>query len=186
MDWTVAVEDVDRAMQLADSYTRLPTLLERGALLSDRDFFALLGDWWDMCDNVAEYSDELADAIGSRRPVDVGATIFEMMNEVETATFNSLPPEVTIYRGCYAHNKYGLSWSTERAVAERFPFLHRYRHPGRPLLVKAVVRRERITAMKLGRDESEIILFARPKVVAIYTARSIELESSIRPTLRSA
>jgi len=62
-----------------------------------------------------------------------------------------------VYRGCYAVNRAGLSWSTDCTVAERFPRLARYLRPGRqPILRTGTVARDRVT-LKLDRSEQEII-----------------------------
>jgi hypothetical protein len=44
-----------------------------------------------------------------------------MMNRAERATYDSLPELLTVYRGCFTHNKEGMSWSLDRKVAEKFP-----------------------------------------------------------------
>lgn len=55
------------------------------------------------------------------------------------------------------------AWSLSREVAARFPLLNRYRQ-ARPLLVTGTVPRHRILAVKLERNEAEIITFAACRV----------------------
>lgn len=65
-----------------------------------------------------------------------------------------------MYRGAdRGVNERGLSWTWSRAVAERFPFMRRYRAAD-PVLVTATVSRKRITAVKLDpeRQENEVIV----------------------------
>jgi hypothetical protein len=50
-----------------------------------------------------------------------------------------------------------VSWSLERDVATRFPFLLRYRQKGTPLLFAGRVRLERIAFLKLDCKESEVV-----------------------------
>jgi hypothetical protein len=76
-----------------------------------------------------------------------------------------LPARVTIYRGCSPVNATGLSWSLDPAIAAKFPTHARYSPPDGqpPLLVTATVARSRIVAVKLDRDEDEVITcHARP------------------------
>lgn len=78
---------------------------------------------------------------------------------------------LTPARGCYASNKRGLSWSLKREVAERFPFVNRYRQTeGRPLLIKASVSKKSVIASKIDRDEAEIIA-NDVRIISIATAK---------------
>jgi hypothetical protein len=160
-------------LRFCNSYNRLETLIELADAYFDGDCFLevfewlqLLGEEWQNCDNIAQWAGalddtpfaELADAPDDWRHC--------MMTPDELEAFNALPRLVTVWRGCYAHNKRGLSWSLSREVAERFPLLHRYRRDGQPLLIRAEVARDQILALKLGRNEAEVIA-VRPKVRAI-------------------
>jgi hypothetical protein len=80
-----------------------------------------------------------------------------MMTEAERAALAALPETVTIYRGAdHGVNEAGFCWSIDRHVAERFPFYLRYRAQ-RPVLVTATLKRTNVTALKLDREEAEII-----------------------------
>lgn len=92
------------------------------------------------------------------------------MTEAELAALANLPEEVTIFRGCYARNKRGLSWSLDATEAAKFPFYNRYRQLGQPLLIRGKVRRDSILALKLDREELEVIA-ERPKIEAIRHIR---------------
>lgn len=93
-----------------------------------------------------------------------------MMTGEERAALARLPAVVTVYRGCYANNKRGFSWSLDPAIAATFPTLNRYRQVGQPLLIRATVERDAILALKLDREEQEVIA-ERPKIVAIRHIR---------------
>ena len=57
----------------------------------------------------------------------------------------------------------GASWSLDRDVAARFSFLSRYlaaQPLAQPLLLTATVAKENVLAVKLGRDEAEIVTFS--------------------------
>lgn len=164
-------EYMDQALMLEDSYSRLPRLLEHTLDLSADDWLHLLGEWWECCDNIGQYLDEVRDSVTYH---DALTSIHQMMNNEERNAFDALPDELTIYRGCYEINKWGASWSLNREVAEKFPHLTRYSSEGRPLLIKATIPKSRIAALKLGRGEEEIVTFLRPKCISISSARQHE------------
>lgn len=76
-----------------------------------------------------------------------------------------------MYRGCYKTNKRGFSWSLEREVAARSPFLYRYRQDDQALLVRATVAKRDIVALKHDREEAEVICW-RPKHIATSKLRA--------------
>lgn len=81
----------------------------------------------------------------------------EYLSDEGRAFYEALPTRVTLYRGCEAGRKYGVSWSTDRAVAERFA--HGTRFPClNPSMVKVQVHKEDILAVILDRNESEVLL----------------------------
>jgi len=71
-------------------------------------------------------------------------------------------------------HKAGFSWTTERRVAERFPFLLRYRRHGEgpPLLLQGEVARDDVLFVKLDRNEHEVV--ALPKRVRVVSESVIE------------
>ncbi len=154
-------------LRFADSYSRLPTLFDYRYVVPDDTWLKILGREWSRCDNIGEYLDELyCSPFGDR----LGRNIPEMMDRKSRKVLNELPDVVTIYRGCYTSNKWGLSWSLDRSIAERFPTLMRYRQDGQPLLVKAQIEKSKIAAVITDRNESEIIC-CRPKCVSISHIR---------------
>jgi hypothetical protein len=153
-----AVEEIFRA---CNSYERMDAVLD---LLGDIDFsdwLAVLGQIWSSADNVGLYRDDLVEVLTDW--MDNPHTVIpELMTPEEMAAFEALPDEVTIYRGCcVANNRSGLSWSLSREVASRFPFLTRYRASD-PVLLTAKVPKSRIAAIKLERDEQEVIVVDLP------------------------
>lgn len=158
---------LNEELRLANSYSRLPILLEMARYLEDDKWLQLLGKEWESCDNIGHHIDGLmrSPLAHAERP------IRSMMTSSEMVKLTCLPDTVTIYRGCYAINKWGLSWSLSQTIAESFPFLNRYFRGDRPLLVTAQVRRQDIIAVKLDRDESEVIAY-RPKHISTRRIRS--------------
>lgn len=146
------IDEAEQAADLANSAERLDVVMEYFWSLPRLDWFALLGRQWTCCDNIACWRSELRRILvaASREELDA------MMDAEEIEALAALPERITVYRGCYAINRAGLSWTTDRAVAERFPRLIRYRLPGQPILRMGAVRRAR-AVLKLNRGEQEII-----------------------------
>ena len=129
--------------------------------MDDADWLGLLGQEWSGFDNIGHHIDDLFESpLWSRQ-----GAIPEMMTPAEQASFDALPGVITVYRGCYKANKWGFSWSLSEDTAAQFPSLNRYRQRNQALLVKATVRKQNIIALKLDREESEIIAW-RPKHVS--------------------
>lgn len=139
-------------LKWCDSFTRLPQLIALHSCMAPADWLRLLGDEWTVCDNIGRYRLEL------RRLLPRTGPVLEMMTGEEQAAYRSLPERLTVFRGCGINNMLGACWSLAPGVAARFPTLNRYRQ-SEPLLVTATVKRERVLAVKLDREEVEIITF---------------------------
>lgn len=90
-----------------------------------------------------------------------------MMDEKEQEYYDALPDEVTLYRGCsinelnYLKDEddsscLGISWTTDRGVAEFFAFRDEYNREDR-VVVSAVVKKSSIITFINDRDEYECI-----------------------------
>ena len=165
-------EDVADALVMASSYNRLPTLLDMHGWIDDALWLQCLGDEWSRCDNISMYSDELSDTPFGW----FDGPMPEMMTQKEVDYYNSLPDDFLVYRGCWAANKWGYSWSLSKEKAEQFTVYARYQQPGQPLLVTARAHRSRVRAVKLDRGESEIII-DRPRCVSTRHIRSTMTET---------
>lgn len=162
----VTCDDVEELLVWGDSYQRLPMLLEMLPHLPRPVLFQVLGNYWQGFDNIGHFRLPLAKLLrsASRAELDL------MMDADEINALAAMPNAITVYRGCYAINRRGLSWTTDIEVAAKFPTLMRYRRPGeRPLLLRATAYRGR-AVVKLGRDESEVIVFDAHDVVEVAHA----------------
>lgn len=145
------------AALVCDSYSRMNILVELGFAMPAQEWHIVLSEFWTMCDNISQYRRLL------RRMLPAAGPVPGMMTPDELAAYDALPEWLTVYRGCGHHNMLGASWSLSRVMAARFPTLMRYRQAC-PLLVTATVPRHRVLALKLDRDEHEIITFAARRV----------------------
>jgi hypothetical protein len=153
----VEYEEACEKSYMASSYSRLETVLSLRSRMQSDEWLKLLGEMWSCCDNIGLYRLRLRSLVGTDGPVR------EMMNEAEHAAYDALPDTITVFRGCGPNNMLGASWTTDRIVAERFPFLHRYR-TNDPVLVTGKAKKKNILAVKLDREEFEIITFSARKV----------------------
>lgn len=136
-----------------DSYNRMETVLQNANRMSRGDWFGQLGEAWTSCDNIGKWR-VLLRAVLLRATRD---ELDRMMTTEEHAALTRLPDRIEVWRGCYAINRSGLSWTTDHDLAARFPRFNRYRRFGdQPLLRRGVALRER-AVLKLCRNEQEII-----------------------------
>lgn len=160
--------DAEAHMIWGNSYEHLGMLLQLRRQMSVPDWWRLLGEWWSSCDNIFAHKDRLRAYLLKAN----GSNLRAMMSSHERRAVGYLPPVVTVYRGCYAVNRDGLSWTLSREVAVRFPTQNRYRRTGDvPLLLTGAVERQRLV-LKLDRKERE----------AICASVQVTDEQSITPT----
>lgn len=154
-----------------NSYDRLPTLIDISPQMNPEEWFSVLGEIWEVCDNISYHVPDLCSLTPFLQLVLTPlAWRDHMMKTNERVALAALPDRVTIYRGCYKHNMDGMSWSLDQQVAAGFPRMNRYRSKGQPLLIKATIARDRILAFKNGRQEQEIIAWL-PTVEAVNRLR---------------
>jgi hypothetical protein len=157
---SAALIDIDEARQhlrFCDSYSRMEVLVDIGTKMCAADWHLVLGEEWTCCDNISQYRLTLRRMLPKQGPV------LPMMTSAECARYDELPEVITVYRGCGPVELRGASWSLDRDVAARFPFLNRYR-TSMPTLVTATVRKHQVLAVKLDRDEAEIITFGARRI----------------------
>lgn len=131
-------------------------------ILSYQQWLHLIGENWTGCDVITLYRKTLKSVLGVTGP------IREMMNVQENAIYDRLPDTVTVYRGCSADHRDGLCWSLDEQIANAFPFQRRFRAKD-PILIRARAKKSRILAVKMGRNETEVITFS-PRVAKIRAA----------------
>lgn len=157
----IDITEARRRLRFCDSYSRMEVLIEIGAMMRAADWHLVLGQEWSCCDNIGQYRLQLRRMLPKQGPV------MSMMDSNERARYDELPDVITVYRGCGPGNLRGASWSLDRDVAARFPFLNRYR-AFMPVVITATVRKHSVLALKLDRDEAEIITFgARRKSIEL-------------------
>lgn len=167
---TVTLKQARDHLRFANSYNRIGKVLELGWLMEPEDWCRLLGENWSTSDNIGSHFDDLLDTPFGDTQVEPGLDRHALMTDAELAEFEALPDRLTVYRGCYAFNKWGFSWSLDRDVAAGFPFLHRYRQDDQALLVRATIAKSDVVALKHDRQEAELICW-RPKHISTSKLR---------------
>jgi|GEM_PF-1684089 len=153
----ISYEDADETLSFEDSYSRLEAMWHLYHKMQRADWLKLLGEHWAICENISALRTGLKYRMGTVGPIN------EMMENEEITAYDALPDCITVYRGCSKHNIVGASWSTDKSVAQKFPFLERYRAKV-PLLVTGIVKKKNVLAIKLGRNENEIISFSVKRI----------------------
>jgi hypothetical protein len=85
----------------------------------------------------------------------------EYMEPENKERLASLPERVTIYRGQLAARRAGISWTTDREVAEWFARRWAMMLGGEPELISGHVERSNVIAAFTGRNESEVLVLPR-------------------------
>jgi len=117
--------------------------------LSDTQYWSLLSDIWTDTENQWQGLNKWKQLLSSNRP-----SRHYLMNEEEFNLLQSLPDEVTIYRGCQAGiNENGLSWSLNKKKAEFFA--NRFGKEG--IILERKIPKSNIIAFLNGRGEFEVI-----------------------------
>ena len=130
--------------------------------LTDDQFFTILRDEWEGLHNVSESVEELREIFPLYGPVR------SMMTPDENDVYDALPYINIAYRGCDAGWLDGVSYSSNKKVANWFAF-YTLTQAEQPTLITAHVRKDLIMAVKLRRDEEEIITFC-PDIQAVEPA----------------
>ncbi len=136
----------------ANSYSRLRAILAIHPRMQPDEWLRLLGENWSICDNLWQFTAPLEAILGTCGP------LLPMMAEAELKAYELLPQRFVVYRGAGERNKAGISWSLRKETARQFPLLNRY-HASDPTLYVAEVRKQNVLALKLDRDEEEIVTF---------------------------
>jgi len=144
-------DEVDKLLIWENSYTALPTLLDLYSKMPKSDWLKLLGEHWTGFDNLSQHISELRQLIPD-------GNVRQMMTPDELIALEQLPKRITVYRGCDNDlaSFHGLCWTLDKNIAMDFVVMNRY-HREKPALVTATVFKRQIAAIKLDRDEQEII-----------------------------
>lgn len=145
--------DWSRRLTAVSSQAVFATFVRMIPDLDDRSFWEALSYTWTMDSSPWQDEDMYRGMFSSPKP---GREA--LMNERDRAALTALPATVAIYRG-FTHDgrEVGLSWTTERKVAEFFACRFAVLDLGQPRVAQGTIDRDRILAYFRDRNEAEVI-----------------------------
>ena len=112
-------EEASNILIMCSSYERFQTFLKIKDELNDKDYWRTLADAYTGSDNLYHLKEEVKEAFledRSQREC--------LMNKKELKVYNSLPKNITIYRGMTIEelesDDFGVSWTLSKERAEFF------------------------------------------------------------------
>lgn len=141
-----------------NSTNRLSVLLDRVANAEGDIFWPVFLAGWTSCDATWPYRKRLLAALRRNKGVD-----WRHHARPDALGFHDrLPDVVTVYRGGTSRRvRYGLSWTTDRKVAEKFARGHRFIPVPYPAVACARVPKTSIFAVFTDRAEDEVLVDPR-------------------------
>ena len=146
--------DINKFLWQIDKPNRIQALYDMHKGLSDAVFWELFHTLYMGSENPSQDLHLLDEMLDRSTQLDRLKSP-ERLNLLPTASrkfYETLPNELTIYRGCRSFNEHGLSWTTDHQVAKRF------------------------ACRMTGRDSVAIVLWGRAlknDIIACYQERSI-------------
>jgi len=117
-------------------------------------FWKIFLEVWSVCDCTWKVREPLLHQLKSASAQICATSYF---NDADRTFFESLPTDITVFRGCSTERINGLSWTTDAAVARGFAYGHRGILVPEPVLVTAKVEKKNIFAVITDRAENEVL-----------------------------
>jgi hypothetical protein len=155
------VEGIQRALfgPGVDSHTRCEAMVRLLVGRAPEVFWPALKDVWPMCDDTWKWKNFLLDLMLSQK---IRPNLDLVLSQKIPPNLEPMKWPVRIYRGCTRARVRGLSWTIDRAVAEKFARGHRgipVAEP--PVIAEAVVEREAVFVALHERNEGEVLIDPR-------------------------
>ncbi len=106
-------------LQFSDSFNRPELLLSLSEKVSSDAWLDLFREYWTSCDSCSLYHEEFRNILFTYNI----KKIREKTHSAEDKTFyDSLPESFEVYRGTFIDEQFidGISWTTDKEIAERF------------------------------------------------------------------
>jgi hypothetical protein len=140
-----------------DSYKRTAPLSLLMSFFPPRRRLEVFLEWGNKCDAPRAYRSPLA---GSLRDALTKVALIEVLGPKELTFYTALPDQMPIWRGCERGRERGLSWTTDRVVAEGFACGKRCINT-HPTVAAAVIPKQHVLGVFLSRGESELAVDPR-------------------------
>jgi len=152
-------EEASNLLIMSSSFDRFQTFLKIKDELNDIDYWRILADAYTGSDNLYYLKEEIKEAFLEGR-----SEREYLMNKKELKVYNSLPENITIYRGMTTEElesgDFGVSWTLSRERADYFAFTYgrNFSTEGIPKVVHQLeVKKVEILAYFNERNEQEVI-----------------------------
>jgi hypothetical protein len=136
------------------SEKRAPEMLSLTRGKSPDVFWKIFLQVWSGCDCTWKVREQLLRQLEGAS-AQICATVY--FSDASRRFFESLPADITVFRGCSREHTSGLSWTTEPVVARNFAYGHRGIRPPAAVLVTAKVKKKNIFAVITDRAENEVV-----------------------------
>lgn len=121
--------------------------LETGA-----DIIKLCKANWTSCDAFYEWNDQLKQIFIEKK-----VKVQDTLHIFDRDWFNSLPEQLTVYRGCTEGRQDGICWTADKSVAEDFARGHRNIKNPKPIVYEAKINKFDAFFAFNDRGEQEIV-----------------------------
>jgi hypothetical protein len=132
---------------------RQNAFLKLAPSLTDAQFWQLFHTSWITFEKIDHI--KLEEYLSKRRD----SWVKSYLQAQDQTFYDSLPREITIYRGQDADDLVGLSWTTSRDVAISCAKGHSGILNARPFLIEAIVAKIDIAGAYTARNQSEIVIY---------------------------
>ena len=144
-----------------NSTNRLPEMLNLLDDCADREVgWSVFHKVWNSCDATWNYCDDLMnfiDTMGIHSEEQTGPPT-DYLSPEDREAFEALPNIIPIYRGCSLSKVYGLSWTTDRKIAEKFASGHRGISLVDPVIASLRIPKRHVIGFYTSRKESELLI----------------------------
>jgi hypothetical protein len=149
-----AIEAITSRCHFCNSHERLMTMfmaMARGEDPPPREiFWPVFCFHWSHCDDTWYLQHYLILALRNHAPA--------ILSDDEQKSFDALPDPVRVYRGCSRERIKGVSWTTERSMAENFARGHRHIPVPDPVIATGMIAKSAIFMTNKQRGEDEVLL----------------------------
>ncbi|MER8375783.1 hypothetical protein NKH19_27265 [Mesorhizobium sp. M1338] len=106
---------------------------------------------WPTSDATWHQQDELLELLQFHQPME------DFLEGQDRVFYDQLPDVIQIYRGCSRDRLHGLSWTTDRRIAESFARGHRGVPVPEPVVARVSIPKSAVLAISIERGESECL-----------------------------
>lgn len=141
-----------------DSDGRAERFLELTADSAPAVFWQVFHQAWNTCDDTWYLQLDVIEALELNREAQPPHLFW---NDEQKVFYGALPELVTVYRGCSRERMRGVSWTTDKTVAEGFARGHRGITIPDAVVAECRIAKQDIITVIPDRDESEVIIDPR-------------------------